>query len=287
MNALVSIIIPVFNKADYLADCLDSVLNQSFTDLEVICVDDASEDQSGEILRDYANRDARLIVIDNDVNLGPAKSRNRGIETAKGRFIRFVDADDLLPQMSTEILYLKAVQDNVELVRGSLALFRDNDHSCYQQVFSVPDKIRTTLEEEEHLWIPWWHTSYLISADLIRRHHLRYPNLIRGEDPVFLASVLVNARHLSFSEQIVYLYRKYPKTSGSGGATMQHLMDTLEHAVITRHLFTTNYPECWTRGYGPFLLNDVRDLLTRYELDSDQQGMVDAELVKIWGDEAL
>ena len=287
MEPEVSIIIPVYNKEDYLADCLDSVLGQSFHNLEVICIDDASEDRCGEILRDYAGKDDRLKVIFNSENLGPGKSRNRGIEAARGSFLRFADADDLLPGMSTTILHSRAKSDNVDLVKGSLALFRGDDPSIHQEVISVQDKSRTCLLEEESLWIPWWHTSYLISAELIRRNHLRYPELVRGEDPVFLASVLVSADKLSLVEQIVYLYRKYPKASGSGGSTIQDVMDSLRHAAMTRQLFCSYYPDCWQRGYGPFLLNDVQSFLGRCELDPDQQNMVEAELLKIWGNDAL
>ncbi len=287
MGIEVSIIIPVFNKADYLGDCLDSVLRQTFRDLEVICVDDASDDQCREILQNYAIRDSRVKVICNNENLGPAPSRNRGIEEAKGRFLRFVDADDLLPLESTKVLHSRAIRDNVEVVKGSLAFFRGNDQSNYQEVFSVPDKKRTQLSEEELLWIPWWHTSYLISSELIRKNQLKYPNLVRGEDPVFLASVLVKAGYLSMVEQIVYLYRRYPKTCGSGALTMQHVMDTLKHAEMTRRLFTSHYPDCWYRGYGPFFLNQVRRLIDRCELDCDQQDMVEGELKNVWGNDAL
>jgi len=287
MGIEVSIIIPVFNKADYLGDCLYSVLGQTFRGLEVICVNDASEDQCGEILQNYAVRDDRLKVIYNNDNLGPGPSRNRGIEAAKGKFLRFVDADDLLPQKSTQILHSRAIRDDVEVVKGSLALFRGDDQSTYKEVFSVPDKIRTHFSDEETLWIPWWHTSYLISADLIRRNQLCYPNLIRGEDPVFLASVLVNADYLSLIEPIVYLYRQYPKACGSGGLTMHHVMDTLKHAAMTKRLFTLHYPDCWRRGYGPFFLNKVRRLIDRCELDSDQQDIVEGELKIVWGGDAL
>ena len=287
MGIEVSIIIPVFNKEDYIGDCLDSVLGQTLTDLEVICVDDGSEDQCREILQSYAIRDDRLKVIHNAENLGPAPSRNRGIEAARGRFLRFVDADDLLPQGSTEALHSRAKKDNVEVVRGSLALFRGSDSSTHHQVVSVPDRIRTQLCQEECLWIPWWHTSYLISADLIHRNQLRYPNLVRGEDPVFLASVLVNTSYLSMIEQIVYLYRQYPKTDGTGCLTMQHVMHTLEHAAMTRHLFTSHYPDCWRLGYSPFFLKQVRRLIDRCELDSGQLEVVDAELVRIWGETSV
>lgn len=287
MSVEVSIIIPVFNKVDFLGDCLDSVLGQSFTDLEVICVDDASEDQCREILHSFAIRDDRLKVIHNTENLGPAPSRNRGIEAARGRFLRFVDADDLLPRRSTEDLHSRALRDNVEVVRGSLALFRGNDASTHHKVISVPDRVRTQFRDEESLWIPWWHTSYLISAALIQRHQLRYPNLVRGEDPVFLASVLVNSGHISMIEQIVYLYRQYPKTDGTGCLSMKHVMDTLEHAAMTRQLFIGYYPDCWRRGYSPFFLDKVRGLIDRCDLDPDQLDAVDAELLRIWGRTAL
>jgi len=180
---------------------------------------------------------------------------------------------------------MRAIEDDVELVKGSMALFRDNDLSTFLNVFSVPDKIRTQLSKEEALWIPWWHTSYLISTDLVRKNGLRYPNLIRGEDPVFLASVLVNAGFLSFIGDIVYLYRKYPKASGSGGSTMQHVKDTLKHAALTKKLFIRHYPACWYRGYGPFLISDVRSFLKNCELSSCQQRFVNVELNKIWGNE--
>ena len=287
MGIEVSIIIPVFNMADFLGDCLDSILGQTFRNLEVICIDDASEDHCSEILQNYATRDPRVMVVYNKINLGPALSRNRGIEEAKGRFLRFVDADDLLPQNSTEVLHSRAIKENVEVVRGSLALFRGNDRSTYQEVISVPDKKRTRLSEEEFLWIPWWHTSYLISAELIRRNQLRYPNLVRGEDPVFLASVLVNVGYLSLVEQVVYLYRKYPKTSGTGALTMQHVIDTLKHAAMTKQLYTSHCADYWSRGYGPFFLNQVLKLIDRCELDSKQRCVIDDELVRIWGSDVV
>lgn len=282
MNIEVSIIIPVFNKADYLGACLDSILGQTFRRLEVICIDDASEDQSADILQDYANRDDRLKIIANAGNIGPALSRNKGIEAAKGRFLRFADADDLLPRESTAALYARAIRDDVEVVKGSLALFRGTNQSTYEEVYSVPDTTRTQLSEQEVLWVPWWHTSYLISSDLIHRHQLKYPDLIRGEDPAFLASVLVKAGRLSMLEDIVYLYRRYPKSCGSGGETLHHVLDHLKHAAMTKHLFYDYCPDCWHRGYGPFLFEKMHGLIDRCDLDAEQLELVDVEMAKVW-----
>ncbi|HJD96893.1 glycosyltransferase, partial [Mailhella massiliensis] len=88
-----SVIIPVYNVEKYLARCLDSVLAQSFSDMEIICVDDGSTDSSPDILRAYAARDARIRLI-HQKNRGIAAARNAGLDAAAGRYVAFVDSDD-------------------------------------------------------------------------------------------------------------------------------------------------------------------------------------------------
>jgi glycosyltransferase involved in cell wall biosynthesis len=279
----VTFVIPVFNKEEYLRQCLDSVIKQSFRATEVICVNDGSTDRSGQVLDDVMRMDSRVRVIDNGRNLGAAESRNRGISAATGRFIRVVDADDLVPLRSTEILHDRAVVTGSDVVRGSLALFQRDDHSNLQSVVAVSDRAKTSLRAESSLWIPWWHTSYLISTDLIRANNLNYPALRRGEDPVFLASVLVSAKQISLVPDIVYLYRKYPKTSGSAASTLADVADALKHADIVKSLFTVYHPDCWDYGYGPFLLGDLRKVIARCRFDAAQMELVTSEAGKIWG----
>lgn len=92
-NPLVSIIIPVYNVEKYLRTCLDSILNQTYKNIEVICVNDGSPDNSISILNEYASRDKRVIVFD-EPNKGVASARNLGIEKATGQLLTFADADD-------------------------------------------------------------------------------------------------------------------------------------------------------------------------------------------------
>ena len=224
-----------------------------------------------------------MCVIDNGRNLGAGASRNRGIKAATGRFIRFVDADDLLPLGSTEILYDRAVMTGSDVVRGSLALFQQDDPSNLQSVIAVPDRAKTSLRTESSLWVPWWHTSYLISSNLIRANNLAYPELRRGEDPVFLASVLISAQQISLVSDIVYLYRRYPKTPGSAASTLTDVKDTLKHAAVVKSLFTVYHPDCWAHGYGPFLLDHFRGFISRCQLDAVQMEFVVSEVGKIWG----
>lgn len=100
----VSVIVPVYNTEDYLRECLDSILCQTLNNIEIICVNDGSTDSSGEILAQYAAKDARIRIIDKGKNEGLFMARKRGVAEAKGRFITFVDADDGITPQACEII---------------------------------------------------------------------------------------------------------------------------------------------------------------------------------------
>ena len=91
---MISVIVPVYNVEDYLHVCLNSILNQTFQDFEIICIDDESTDSSSEILEYFASKDSRIKILRNEGNIGLGPSRNRGIDAAKGKYIIFLDSDD-------------------------------------------------------------------------------------------------------------------------------------------------------------------------------------------------
>src|SRR5699024_896925 len=102
-NNLVSVIVPVYNAEPYLYKCVNSILNQTFDQVEIILINDGSTDNSVEICHTLATNDSRINVI-NQHNQGPSAARNRGIEEASGEFIQFVDADDVIEETMTEKL---------------------------------------------------------------------------------------------------------------------------------------------------------------------------------------
>lgn len=116
MKAKISIIVPVYNVQKYLNICLDSLINQRMSDIEIICIDDASTDQSGNILDDYANQDKRLKVIHSDHNIGTLEARKRGIRQALGDYIMFVDSDDYIESNTCEELLKIMEEQNVDVV---------------------------------------------------------------------------------------------------------------------------------------------------------------------------
>jgi len=101
----ISVIIPVYNTGKYLERILNPVLNQTLKDIEIICIDDASKDNSLEILKKYENREKRMKVIHFDVNHGQSVARNKGIELSKGEFLSFMDSDDYVDERYLEYLY--------------------------------------------------------------------------------------------------------------------------------------------------------------------------------------
>ena len=147
---------------------------------------------------------------------------------------------------------------------------------------AVPTKGYTSFSEERMLWIPWWHTSYLISGSLVRDNELRYPDLRSGEDPVFMANVLVKSRSIAMIEEVVYLYRKYPKTTGTSSNSFEQVLDYLKHAEIVRKLYEAGKKEYWDHGYGPFLKEDTRKLINRCNLESDQRHHAESEMERVW-----
>lgn len=122
MTPLVSVIVPVYNVEKYLAECIDSILGQTFKDFEVICIDDGSTDSSGKMLDDYREKDERVIVV-HDTNHGLGHARNTGIDMARGKYICFIDSDDYMEADTLMKRYELAEKNNCDLVLDNMDKF--------------------------------------------------------------------------------------------------------------------------------------------------------------------
>ena len=124
--AEVSIIVPVYQVEKYIRQCVDSILAQTFTDFELILVDDGSKDQSGKICDEYARMDTRVKVIHKE-NGGAADTRNRGVNQAVGNYVMFVDSDDYLAPTMLECLYRNILNENADIAACNYLYFFEND----------------------------------------------------------------------------------------------------------------------------------------------------------------
>ena len=111
----VSVIIPVYNVEEYLHECLDSIVNQTYKNIEIICIDDSSTDKSLEILREYSNKDSRIIILQQR-NQGAAVARNYGMGVAQGKYLLFLDSDDIFAESLIEKAVSKAEKFNADIV---------------------------------------------------------------------------------------------------------------------------------------------------------------------------
>lgn len=281
----VSIVIPVYNKERYLEACLTSILVQSFSDIEIICIDDFSTDGCRDILADFARKDQRIRVYRNSTNLGPGPSRNRAIEKARGRFIQFTDADDLLPVDAIEALHRLAIDTASVAVRGSCSAYPEGPTEMWLKDtcagFIAPDRTRFSFEDEPTFWVPWFHTTYLFSRRFLVERDIRYPALREGEDPVFLASVLTTSDHLSATPKVCYIYRTdrpYRRSS------VLYRLHHLRHIALIKEIYGQTIPNAWHRACSPFYLSIVRDYLDALDGRSHQPDVVEIAnlLSKIW-----
>lgn len=137
MSCDISVLVPICNVEKYLSQCLDSILNQTFRNLEVICINDGSTDSSLDIIKKYAKIDARIVVIDK-ANSGYGDSMNRGLSVAKGKYIGIVESDDFIEKDMYERLFNEAEKYGLDIVKGKYNLYwsdaRCEKHSQRKQI---------------------------------------------------------------------------------------------------------------------------------------------------------
>ena len=119
----VSIIVPVYNTEPWLRECMDSLVNQTLKEIEIICVDDGSPDNCGKILDEYAKKDTRIIVI-HQKNQGVSAARNAGLDVASGEYITFVDSDDYVDLNTYEKMYNLAKKDEIDILQFKFRRFQ-------------------------------------------------------------------------------------------------------------------------------------------------------------------
>ena len=202
----ISVIIPVYNVEKYLARCLNSVLAQNFSDMEILCIDDGSTDGSLSILREYAARDSRIRVLEQK-NSGVSAARNAGLDVAKGTWIAFVDSDDeVLPNIWSTLLEdagdADAVCFSAEEVREENGRRTRVDSGYFDVAFQGP----RTLSDRDvvHLSMTVW--DKLFRREKIEECALRFPRGVHFEDNVFVLNFFALHRNVRFEQRRLYRY---------------------------------------------------------------------------------
>lgn len=203
----VSVIIPCYNTETYLAECMDSILSQTLQDIEIICVDDCSTDQTVQILNQYAQQDKRIKIILLKENKGSGFARNEGIKKASGEYLAFMDPDDLYPDANVlETIYTKAKENNALICGGNLQIFKTNESPVYWGCLNIFTSEGFAVFKDYKYIAGYCRLIY--QRDMIKKAGVLFPDYRRRQDPVFLAKAMAVAKKFYMVPIVTYLYRR-------------------------------------------------------------------------------
>ena len=207
----VSVIIPVYNAAESLAQCLESILAQTYKDFELILVDDCSSDASRNIMSQYAEKDNRIVCLYSSINRGAAEARNRGLEIASGRYLMFADSDDLVADDWIERIVGIQKTDETQLVVSNII-----------DRYGQDDKARVESNHEHDITAIDYYSLYKFHLDgylvnkvfdnsVIKSHSLKFNNTLKeGEDVDFIYRYLKckGIKRFRLIEKPLYIYNR-------------------------------------------------------------------------------
>ena len=209
---MISIIVPVYNTEPFLHKCLDSILSQSFSNWELILINDGSTDRSSDICKEYATRDLRIHYL-SKANSGVSDTRNTGIEKAKGTYITFVDSDDYLKMDFLKMLFDASEKGKIEIIGGGLTLEYSNGER--KEIQLTKSKVEYMSGKDALCFacditrpIVGFAAGRLISRKIIENNHIRFDkNITMNEDSLFDYQCYIQCKKIAIIEASNYIYR--------------------------------------------------------------------------------
>lgn len=225
----ISVIVAAYNVADYLRKCLDSLIHQTHQNIEIICIDDGSSDDTQEIIREYADRDARIVPIYNSENVGVSVARNLGMERARAEFLMACDGDDFYePEMCEHMLQAAqasgadavACEDNI--IYQAHPEMKPSDDFYYSLKFSGLRPMSDVLVRETDLSVH----NKLFRKSLIDEYQLRYPEGLFYEDAYFVVAFFCISDSIYYLNERLYNYVRREKSTMSSTWSSDRSKDT-------------------------------------------------------------
>ena len=223
----VSVIVPVYNVEEYLASCLESILNQTYRDLEILCINDCSTDNSRAILKEYQQKDARMTILDNERNGGLAHTRNVGIGQATGEYILFVDSDDVIASDPVESC-MNVAPDNDMVCFDYRQVMMNHKTAIRQYAYKMKDGeysgdayFTEAVRTESIIFSAW---SKFFSCKFLTENQIQFYEGILYEDMLFSFQCFIKAKKIYSLNLQLYEYRIRETsimTTGVGGKNIE------------------------------------------------------------------
>lgn len=278
MIFMISVIIPVFNVEKYIHVCLNSILNQSYEDFEVICIDDASTDSSLQILEYFAKKDSRIKILKNDSNKGPGYTRNRGLNISKGKYIAFLDGDDWFSSNAFKILLEKIEKDNLDvLMFRNIVYYQDSKEFGMESYYDMDylnefeSKVFNHFDLDKTKFFSMsnapWNKIYLKS--FLDENNIRFTNknLIHEDNPFFY-KVITSAKRVSIIKTYLHCRRRRPGSITT--LNNERVFDNIEISYLIIEIFLENLQlyEYYKKEILTFIFASL--LNWKYELIEDK-----------------
>ena len=222
-QSLVSIIVPVYNAADHIARCIESIRRQTYRNLEIILLNDGSKDVSYAVCQSYAGIDRRIVVIDKN-NSGVSATRNLGMQEAHGKYFQFVDADDFIQPYATELLVQKAEASHADMVIAH--------YNRIEPPVSLP---KTMQEPASFYYGVMWNKLY--RADIVREH----PDVRCNEELDYSEDLYFNLSFIRYAQQFYALSTPIYNYVQNPDSAVHHLNPF--DVLTTRFELTTYYKD--------------------------------------------
>jgi glycosyltransferase involved in cell wall biosynthesis len=258
----ISIVVPVYNTSQYLTGCLDSLLRQTMKDIEIICVNDGSTDDSQKILDGYVKRDQRIIIL-RQKNMGQSSARNNGIEHAKASLIMFCDSDDTFEPTMCEVMYSAIMEHDVDIAVCGLKITYLTHHSMKasdDEYYGLKYTGKQQITDGLILSTDGAPTNKIFRKAILNRNNIEFPVGLRYEDAYFYFAYLCVSRTIYFVNQKLYNYVRRPGSTMSetwskkdSDHSIDHLYVAIElHKYLQRNGLLNSNLELFWRMYAMY-----------------------------------
>ncbi|WP_157151027.1 glycosyltransferase family 2 protein [Brachyspira sp. SAP_772] len=261
----VSVVVPIYNVENYLEKCLDTIINQTLKEIEIICIDDCGKDNSVNILREYAKKDNRIKIISHKENKGLGIARNTGIKEAKGEYISFIDSDDFISKDFLYNLYNTAKKYDSDIVNTLNIKFYENKKSRkflytfkqreFESTWNLNDieNFYSKQAVTPYVWNKLYKTSFLLE------NNLYFMDIKLGiEDADFTIRLMAHKPKISFNNASIYYYRQRKDSLSSKYTFQQASSSSMFNAIIHMNnalkYYEENYPELLDEIYLKILI---------------------------------
>ena len=269
----VSIIIPVFNTEQYLKQCFDSIINQTFKDFEIIVVNDGSTDNSVNIIEQYQKKDNRFVFVNFSEHRGVSDAKNEGIKISKGEYITFVDSDDWVSKDYIKILYNNILKYNYDIVATNMFFFTKNKYIknrlpyfCYKYNFSENINKKKLLT----LCLIWNMVAKIYKKSFIINNNILCSGTIM-DDNCFVYNAIICADNIKFVDETHYFYRTFRENSLTLNEKrfyyLPELMSKIKNLLISKNLYQQYKQSFYSQCYSLLASEIERTKISRQEIE--------------------